>query len=151
MLSDGDAGLRPIQRAAAPQADSVRDWFHIAVRWQHVRQLASGAIHQPAQTRAWLLDRMERAKWALLNGQLSKTLAHLSELRVWTWNVRADRSWLEHLRTHRELTAYLDANADSLPNYGGRYPQGAPISTAFVESTVNEIVSRGMGKRQQMR
>jgi hypothetical protein len=73
-------------------------------------------------------------------------------LRVWTWNVRADPSWLDHLRTHlSELTAYLDANADSLPNYGARHRQGAAISTAFVESAVNEIVSRRMVKRQQMR
>jgi hypothetical protein len=155
VLSDGDAGLRAIQRAAAPEADPVLDWFHIAMRWQHVHQLASGAMHhgQAAETRAWPLDRIDRAKWALWNGQLSKTLAHLSELRVWTWNnVRADPSWLEHLRTHlSELTAYLDANADSLPNYGARHRQGAAIATAFVESTVNDIVSRRMVKRQQMR
>ena len=71
---------------------------------------------------------------------------------MWTWNVREDPSWLEHLRRHlSELTSYLDANADSLPNYGARHRQGAAISTAFVESTVNEIVSRRMVKRQQMR
>jgi hypothetical protein len=50
-----------------------------------------------------------------------------------------------------DLIAYLDANADSLPNYGARYRAGAAISTAFVESAVNEIVSRRMVKRQQMR
>jgi hypothetical protein len=129
-LSDGDAGLRAIPRAAAPEAEPVLDWFHIAMRWQHVHQLASGAIHQgqPDKTRTWLLDRIDRAKWALWNGQLSKTktLGHLSELRVWTWNVRVDPSWLDHLRTHlRELTCYLDAKADSLPNYGARHHQGA--------------------------
>jgi hypothetical protein len=30
-----------------------------------------------------------------------------------------------------ELTAYLDANADALPDYGARYRAGRPISTAF--------------------
>jgi hypothetical protein len=154
VLSDGDAGLRAIQRAAAPDAEPVLDWFHIAMRWQHVHQVAAGAIHQgqTAEAQTWLLDRIKRAKWALWNGQLRKTLEHLSELRVWTWNARADPSWLDHLRTHlSELTCYLDANADSLPNYGARHRQGAPISTAFVESAVNEIVSRRMVKRQQMR
>ena len=67
--------------------------------------------------RTWLLDRIDLAKWALWNGQLSKTLGHLSDLRVWTRNARADPSWLQHPRTHlSELTSYLDANADSLPN-----------------------------------
>jgi hypothetical protein len=95
VLSDGDAGLRAIQRAAAPEAEPVLDWFHIAMRWQHVHQLATGAIQQgqTAEARTWLLDLIDRAKWALWNGQLAKTLGHLSELRVWTWNARADPSW----------------------------------------------------------
>ena len=46
VLSDGDAGLRAIQRAAAPEAEPVLDWFHIAMRWQHVHQLATGAMRQ---------------------------------------------------------------------------------------------------------
>ena len=33
VLSDSDAGLRAMQRAAAPEAESVLDWFHIAMRW----------------------------------------------------------------------------------------------------------------------
>jgi hypothetical protein len=69
-----------------------------------------------------LLDQIERAKWALWNGQLVKTLGHLSDLPVWTWNARTDQLWLEHLRTHlSELTSYLDANADALTNDGARY------------------------------
>jgi hypothetical protein len=107
---------------------------------------------QNAEARTWLLDQIERAKWALWNGQLIKTLIHLSELRVWTWSARADPSWLEHLRTHlSELTAYLDANADALPNYGERYRGGQAISTAFAESAVNQIIATRMIKRQQMR
>ena len=97
------------------------------MRWQHIHQLATGAMRQgqTADTRTWLLDQIERAKWALWNGQLRKTFSHLSELRVWTWNAQADPSWLEHLRTHlSELTAYLDANADALPDYGTRYRAG---------------------------
>ena len=154
VLSDGDAGLRAIQRAAAPDADPVLDWFHIAMRWQYIHQLASGVRHHDdnAETRTWLLKRIERAKWALWNGQLLKTLRHLSDLRVWTWNARADPSWLQHLRTHlSEMTSYLDANADSLPNYGACYRAGMPISTAFAESAVNAIIAKRMIKRQQMR
>jgi hypothetical protein len=33
--------------------------------------------------RTWRLDRIERAKWVLWNGQLVKTLRRLSDLRVW--------------------------------------------------------------------
>ena len=49
VLSDGDAGLRAIQRAAAPTAEHVLGWFHSARRWQHVHQLATG--HHGESTR----------------------------------------------------------------------------------------------------
>jgi hypothetical protein len=35
--------------------------------------------------------------------------------------------------------------------YGDRYRHGETISTAFVESTVNHVVSKRMVKKQQMR
>ena len=38
-----------------------------------------------------------------------------------------------------------------IPNYGERYRHGERISTGFVESTVNQVVSRRMVKKQQMR
>jgi hypothetical protein len=38
-----------------------------------------------------------------------------------------------------------------IPNYGDRYRYGETISTAFVESTVNELISKRMVKKQQMR
>ena len=36
-------------------------------------------------------------------------------------------------------------------NYGDRYGNGETISTAFVESTVNEVISKRFVKKQQMR
>jgi hypothetical protein len=44
-----------------------------------------------------------------------------------------------------------EANGGFIPNYGDRYAYGETITTAFVESTVNEVVSRRMVKQQQMR
>lgn len=38
-----------------------------------------------------------------------------------------------------------------MPNYGIKYYYGDIISTAFVESTVNEVISKRMVKNQQMR
>lgn len=153
-MSDGDAGLRALQRAAVPRADPVLDWFHIAMRWQHVHQLARGAMRhgENADTRTWLLTRLERAKWALWHGQFGKTRRHLSDLLDWTWTARGDLSWLQRVnRRLSELLPYLNANADALPNYAARYRAGAPISTAFAESAVNAIVAKRMIKRQQMR
>ena len=36
------------------------------------------------------------------------------------------------------------------PNYGERYRNGERIASGFVESTVNQVVSKRMSKRQQM-
>jgi hypothetical protein len=38
-----------------------------------------------------------------------------------------------------------------LVHYAARRRRGEPISTAFVESAVNEIVAKRMNKKQQMR
>jgi hypothetical protein len=50
-----------------------------------------------------------------------------------------------------ELLGYLERNQDALVPYATRRRYGEPISTAFVEGAVNEIVARRMTKRQQMR
>ena len=47
------------------------------------------------------------------------------------------------------LTTPLECNQDALVHYAAR--RGEPISTAFVESAVNEIVAKRMNKKQQMR
>ncbi len=51
----------------------------------------------------------------------------------------------------REFNGYIDANRAFIPNYGDRWRNGEAISTAFVESAVNQIISRRFVKKQQMR
>jgi hypothetical protein len=50
-----------------------------------------------------------------------------------------------------EFHHYISANRNFIPNYGERYRYGEKVSTAFVESTVNEVISKRMVKKQQMR
>ena len=54
------------------------------------------------------------------------------------------------LKTVEEFHTYIQNNEPSIPNYGERFRQGETISTAFVESTVNQVVSKRMVKKQQM-
>ena len=49
-----------------------------------------------------------------------------------------------------DFRTYIRNNRGSIPNFGERYRQGETISTAFVESTINQVVSRRFVKRQQM-
>jgi hypothetical protein len=50
-----------------------------------------------------------------------------------------------------ELLGYLERSQDALVHYSARRRRDEPISTAFVESAVNEIVAKRMNKKQQMR
>ena len=59
---------------------------------------------------------------------------------------------MDRVRRHvTELLGYLERNQDALVHYAARRRRGEPISTAFVESAVNEIVAKRMAKRRQMR
>ena len=49
-----------------------------------------------------------------------------------------------------QLRTYIVNNRHVIPNYGERYRNGEPIATGFVESTVNEVVSKRFCKKQQM-
>ena len=49
-----------------------------------------------------------------------------------------------------EFDTYIRNNQKFIPNFGERYRQGDTISTAFVESTINQVVSKRFVKRQQM-
>ena len=55
------------------------------------------------------------------------------------------------LKAVREFGSYISANKTFIPNYGDRYRHGETISTGFVESTVNQVVSKRFVKKQQMR
>lgn len=46
--------------------------------------------------------------------------------------------------------AYIRNNRAFIPNYGKRWRNGDLIASRFVESTVNEVVSKRMVKKQHM-
>ena len=50
-----------------------------------------------------------------------------------------------------EFQTYIENNAASIPNYGERYRNGEAISSTVAESTVNQVISKRLVKRQQMR
>ena len=49
-----------------------------------------------------------------------------------------------------KFETYIRNNKEFIPNFGERGRQGETISTAFVESTINQVVSRRFVKKQQM-
>lgn len=155
VLSDGDTGLQRLQRRVLPDATVVLDWFHIAMRFEHTLQTATGLgagtpdAHLSSQKR----HDIERAKWRLWHGRWKGCLIKLAGIRRWTEGKSSRQiAGAEVLRRHLDdLLACLEANQSGLVNYGVRRRRSEPISTAFVESAINEIISKRMIKKQQMR
>ncbi|KDP89493.1 hypothetical protein CF70_031350 [Cupriavidus sp. SK-3] len=48
------------------------------------------------------------------------------------------------------MIIYLGNNRSFIVNYGDRYRHGEPIASGFVESAVNQVISKWFVKRQQM-
>ena len=53
-------------------------------------------------------------------------------------------------RAATEFATYIRNNRSIIPHYGERRRNDEPISTAFVESTVNVVVDKRFAKKQQM-
>ncbi len=49
-----------------------------------------------------------------------------------------------------EFETYIRHNEEFIPNFGERYRNGETINTAFVESIVNQVISKRMVTKQQM-
>jgi hypothetical protein len=153
VLCDGDAGLWRLQREALPNATVVLDWWHAAVRFEHALQAARGLGVADAHLAAEAVRGLERAKWRLWHGRWPGCRRKLAALCRWArrTSIRG-MAGIGRAEHHvGKLLAYLERNQGALVHYAARRRNGEPISTAFVESSVNEIIAKRMNKKQQMR
>jgi len=155
VLCDGDAGLWRLQHEALPGATVVLDWWHAAVRFEHALQAARGlgAGTADAHLASEAVRGLERAKWRLWHGRWIGCQRTLAALCRWTTRKHVrEVAGIDRLQRHvGELLGYLERNQAALVHYAARRRRSEPISTAFVESAVNEIVAKRMNKKQQMR
>ncbi len=150
-LTDGGEEVRALTERISPCSEHVLDWFHITMRITVLGQFAKGVAQCDQKAGAQLTKELERIKWKLWHGN---TIAaqeviedfedELSELDVDYPNLR------KFIVTAREFAVYIASNTASLINYGERYRSGERISSAFVEATVNAVVSKRFAKKQQM-
>jgi hypothetical protein len=153
VLSDGDAGLWRLQRESLPNATVVLDWWHAAVRFEHALQAARGLGAADTHLSCEAVRGLERAKWRLWHGRWPGCRRKLAALCRWAQRSDVhDVAGILRLERHvRELLGYLEGNHGALVHYAARRRRGEAISTAFVESAVNEIIAKRMNKKQQMR
>jgi len=100
----------------------------------------------------WTEKRLEKLKWYLWHGNVYQALP-MVEMLEWALEGGEDCSdkAAQLLKAVQDFGHYLAVNQEAIPNYGDRYRHGETISTSFVESAVNQVVSKRMVKRQQMR
>jgi hypothetical protein len=108
---------------------------------------------EPVETATKLITEigkdLERLKWLLWHGNVFRALQTVQDITANLETLHPDGEPTKLLKAVREFDSYLRANAGRIPNYGERRRAGEAISTAFVESTVNQVIS--MVKKQQMR
>jgi hypothetical protein len=151
-LSDGGDIVRDLQMYMNPQAEHLLDWFHISMRLTVMSQLAKSieTDDQPNLS-AEIEKELERLKWNLWHGNAHKALQIVEDLEVALDLEENSQEQRKLLKAVREFGTYITANRTFIANYGDRYRHGETISTGFVESAINQVVSKRMVKKQQMR
>ena len=152
-LSDGGDTVRDLQLYLSPQSEHVLDWFHVTMRITVMQQMAKGLpSREPLQD---LKGDLARVKWYLWHGNVFRALQVIEDiemdLETCEGEVAEPNKLTNLLKAVREFWGYIAGNQNFIPNYGERYRYGEAISTAFVESTINWVVSKRMVKKQQMR
>lgn len=150
-LTDGGEDIRELPRYLNPDSEHLLDWFHITMRITVMTQLAKGLRSCAPELSASAATQLQRLKWFLWHGNVFRSLHTVDDLTI---DLEDEDAGVEHnklAKAVREFRGYLTANAGSIPNYGERYRAGEIISTSFVESAVNQVISKRMVKKQQMR
>ena len=113
-------------------------------------QLAKGLRCSP-ETSANIAQELQRVKWFLWHGNVFRARQTVDDLATDLTDTDTVVESGKLAKAVREFGGYLAANASCIPNYGERRLAGETISTSFVESAVNQVISKRMVKKQQMR
>jgi len=154
-LTDGGEDVRDLPLYLNPLSEHYLDWFHITKRLTVMRNMAKSlpttadedGVDLPVQVG----NDLDKLKWLLWHGNTFRADQVLDDLEVDLCAEDAGEAQLKLAKYLDEFAGYIRANAAWIPNYGERHRCGEAISSAFVESTVNQVVSKRMVKKQQMR
>jgi hypothetical protein len=162
-LSDGADDVRELPLYLSPESEHWLDWFHVAMRLRVMGQMAKGLVNEQNITSAHPEDaeeedpadigkELERVKRFLWHGNVVRASDTIEDIEGELDFLSQDgESRRKLFKAVREFRGYIEANQNFIPNYGDRYRHGEKISTAFAESAVNQVVSKRMVKKQQMR
>ena len=160
-FTDGCPGLRRILLDAGITELPILDWFHLAMRLQHLTQVAGGLSPdgpERAAAKAVIIEEVERLRWRLWNGKATDAGISLDRIRAVVHHFRGEPDGRRSVAPSRKLwtalralNGYLVGQSDWLVNYGERHRAGLRVGTALTEGTADFLVNRRMNKSQQMR
>lgn len=120
-----------------------------------INQIAKGIKPAALKLSTDIVQQLESIKWYLWHGNVFKALQRLNylvedvDMVIYEGNKQPEIKKL--FRYLDEFKTYITRNEAYIPNFGDRWPNGEAISTGFVESTVNQVISKRFVKKQQMR
>jgi len=160
-FTDGCPGLRRILADAGVTTPPMLDWFHIAMRLQHLKQIAGTlSADYPARVaaKAVIVEEVERLHWRIWNGKAKDAQISIDCIRAVMHHFQGEPDQRRSSAPSRKLwtalralDSYLTSQSAWLANYAERHRAGLRVGTAITEGTANFLVNRRMNKSQQMR
>jgi len=160
-FTDGCPGLRRILADAGVTTPPMLDWFHIAMRLQHLKQIANSLpADDPAReaAKAVIVAEVERLHWRIWNGKAKDAQVSIDRIRAVMHHFRGEPDQRRSTTPSRKLwtalralNGYLASQSAWLVNYAERHRAGLRVGTAITEGTANFLVNRRMNTSQQMR
>ncbi len=111
-----------------------------------MNQMAKGLSSKDSERRSGALKELERIKWFLWHDNVFKALQTIENLDLDLDDGSLNEKLTKLLKALQEFQTYIENNASFIPNYGERWRYSETISTAFVESTVNQVISAPHGQ-----
>jgi hypothetical protein len=150
-MSDGGEDVRRVQEYLQPHSEHLIDWFHITMRITVLQQQTKALQEERPETGADVSKRLDSVKHLLWHGNTEEALERLSDLIMDLSLIQAHSGPAKKLGDGIcEFQTYIGNNQEYIPNYGELYRQGETITTSFVESAINQVVSKRFVKKQQM-
>ena len=151
-VTDGGDTVRNLQQHLHGEGEHWLDWFHITMRITVMRQMAKSITSEEVGDLPDRIDRdLARVKYLLWQGNHVDG-ADAADGISWDLELAGNKDAAAKLeKALDEFSGYIRKNADFIANYGDKWRNGERISSGFTESAVNQVLSRRMVKKQQMR
>ena len=111
-FTDGCPGLRRILANVGVLEPPILDWFHIAMRLQHLKQIGDGlAAGDPARAaaKAVIVTELERLHWRIWNGKAKNAGKSIDRIRAVMHHFWGERDSRKSIAPSRKLWTALRA------------------------------------------